>query len=87
MKYLLLVLPLAACGTHVDRCLVLPLPPECSQGGGGGPSLLARGDVSPRPDPGPAPRPEPPKPDPTPEPPKPDHKPDPKPEPKPEPRP
>jgi len=64
-------LPLAACGSHVDRCLVLPLPPECTQEGGGGPSLLARGDVPPKPEPGPAPAPEP-QPEPKPEPPAPE---------------
>ena len=77
MKYLLLILPLAACGPHVDRCLTFPLPPECTQEGGGGLSLLAGGDVPPKPEPEPAPapepQPEPPAPEPKPEPPKPDH--------------
>ena len=76
MKHLLLLLPLAACAPHAETCVTFPLPPECAQEGGGGLSLLAGGDVSPRPDPGPAPDPEPrPDPKPTPEPPKPDPKP------------
>ena len=75
MKYLLLILPLAACGSHVDRCLVLPLPPECAQGGGGGLSLLSGGDVPPKPTPEP-PKPHPKPPEPDPEPPKPHPKPD-----------
>ena len=70
MRWLLL-LPLAACTPHVERCLTFPLPPECTQGGGGGLSLLAGGDVPPKPEPGPAPAPEP-QPEPKPEPPKPD---------------
>lgn len=68
MKYLLLILPLAACGPHVERCLTFPLPQECTQGSGGGLSLLTGGNVPPKPDPGPAPAPEPPAPDPKPEP-------------------
>ena len=74
MRWLLL-LPLAACAPHAETCLTFPLPPECTQGGGGGLSMLAGGDVPPRPEPGPAPAPEP-----TPEPPAPDPKPDPKPD-------
>lgn len=66
MRWLLL-LPLAACSPHVERCLTLPLPPECAQGGGGGLSLLARDDVPARPGPAPAPRPEPPEPEPEPD--------------------
>lgn len=87
MKWLLLALPIAACTPHAETCLVLPLPTECTQEGGGGPSLLARRDVKPKPDPGPSPAPEPspqpspePQPDPKPEPSKPDPKPDPKPD-------
>jgi len=59
MKYLLLILPLAACTPHVETCLTFPLPVGCTQSGGGGLSLLARGDVPPKPEPGPAPAPEP----------------------------
>ena len=68
MKYLLLILPLAACAPHVERCLSFPLPQECTQEGGGGLSLLAGGDVPPKPEP-----PAPPGPEPEPPHPKPDH--------------
>jgi hypothetical protein len=70
MKHLLLILPLAACTPHVETCLTFPLPVGCQQSGGGGLSLLAGGNVPPKPDPGPAPAPEP-----KPEPPKPKPKP------------
>jgi hypothetical protein len=75
MKYLLLILPIAACTPHVETCLTFPLPYDCESGGGGGLPDLAGGITPPKPDPGPAPAPEPPKPDPKPEPPAPDPKP------------
>ena len=62
MRWILL-LPLAACTPHVETCVTFPLPPECSQEGGGGLSLLAGGNVPPRPEPGPAPAPGPPAPE------------------------
>ncbi len=71
MRWLLL-LPLAACTPHVEKCLPL----GCAQGGGDGLALLARDNVPSRPDPAPAPSPKPPAPEPKPEPPKPEQKPD-----------
>jgi hypothetical protein len=78
MKYFLLILPLAACTPHVERCITVPLPYDCESGGGSGLLDLAGGITPPKPDPGPAPQPEPPAPEPeppkpAPKPPKPDH--------------
>ncbi len=80
MKYLLLILPLAACTPHVERCITVPLPYDCESGGGSGLLDLAGGITPTKPDPAPAPAPEPPAPDPKPEPPAPEPKPDPKPD-------
>ena len=42
MKYLLLVLPLCACGPHVESCLTVPQPIGCTEYRGGGSSLAFR---------------------------------------------
>ena len=46
MKHLLLLLPLAACTPHVERCITVPLPYDCESGGGSGLLDLAGGDYA-----------------------------------------